>query len=117
MDSGSDSTTTERTSLDSSDNNSSASSNSSKPQCWDHGCNGREFSSRSNYRRHVRERSGSSAKCTCPMCGAVFTRTSARDTHLAKQSCNRIRRYSNGRPRPSQLAILSSLGPIFQLSP
>ncbi|KAI1120135.1 hypothetical protein F5Y10DRAFT_273373 [Nemania abortiva] len=111
------STPVERTSLDSSDANSNASNNSNKPQCWEHGCNGREFSSRSNYLRHVRERSGSSAKCTCPLCGAIFTRSSARDTHLAKQSCNRIRRYSNGRLRPSQLAILSSLEPLCQLGP
>ncbi|CAJ2505195.1 Uu.00g125890.m01.CDS01 [Anthostomella pinea] len=79
-----------------------------KPRCWDHGCNGKEFSSKSNFMRHVKERSGASTKCTCPLCGAIFTRNSARDTHLAKQSCNRIRRYSNGRPRPSRLAVLGN---------
>ncbi|KAI1292753.1 hypothetical protein F5Y03DRAFT_388183 [Xylaria venustula] len=79
-----------------------------KPRCWEHGCNGREFSSKSNLMRHVKEKSGASNKCTCPLCGAIFTRSSARDTHIAKQSCNKIRRYSNGRPRPSRLAVLEN---------
>ncbi|KAI0506927.1 hypothetical protein F5B22DRAFT_428439 [Xylaria bambusicola] len=79
-----------------------------KPRCWEHGCNGREFSSKSNLMRHMKEKSGASNKCTCPLCGAIFTRSSARDTHLAKQSCNKIRRYSNGRPRPSRLAVLEN---------
>ncbi|KAI8624318.1 hypothetical protein F5Y19DRAFT_455298 [Xylariaceae sp. FL1651] len=79
-----------------------------KPRCWEHGCNGREFSSKSNLMRHMKERSGASNKCSCPLCGAIFTRSSARDTHLAKQSCNKIRRYSNGRPRPSRLAMLEN---------
>ncbi|KAI0099727.1 hypothetical protein GGR51DRAFT_389663 [Nemania sp. FL0031] len=79
-----------------------------KPRCWEHGCNGREFSSKSNLIRHMKEKSGASNKCTCPLCGAIFTRSSARDTHLAKQSCNKIRRYSNGRPRPSRLAVLEN---------
>jgi hypothetical protein len=79
-----------------------------KPRCWDHGCNGREFSSKSNFMRHIKERSGASAKPICPLCGAVFARNSGRDRHLAKQSCNRIRRYSNGRPRPSRLALLGN---------
>jgi hypothetical protein len=80
-----------------------------KPRCWDHGCEGREFSSKSNFIRHKKEKDGEAAKVTCPLCGGIFTRTSARDTHLAKQSCHRIRRYSNGRPRPSKIALLSSL--------
>ncbi|KAI1355429.1 hypothetical protein F5Y01DRAFT_175140 [Xylaria sp. FL0043] len=79
-----------------------------KPRCWEHGCNGREFSSKSNLMRHIKEKSGASNKCTCPLCGAIFTRSSARDTHIAKQSCNKIRRYSNGRPRPSRLAVLEN---------
>ncbi|KAI1172081.1 hypothetical protein F4777DRAFT_593140 [Nemania sp. FL0916] len=36
--------------------------NTNKPRCWEHGCNGREFSSRSNYLRHMRERSGNIVK-------------------------------------------------------
>lgn len=89
-------------------NPSSEDRSSGKHRCWDHGCNGREFSSKSNFVRHVKERSGVSTKGVCPLCGAIFTRNSARDTHLAKQSCNRIRRYSNGRPRPSRLAVLGN---------
>ena len=82
-------------------------------RCWDHGCNGRLFSSKSNLMRHRKERSSSAAgnasnRAICPLCGAIFTRNSARDTHLAKQSCARIRRYSNGRMRPSRLAMLGN---------
>ncbi|KAI1368350.1 hypothetical protein F5Y08DRAFT_296463 [Xylaria arbuscula] len=93
--------------LDGSSNDISA-DRDEKPRCWEHGCNGREFSSKSNLMRHMKEKSGASNKCTCPLCGAIFTRSSARDTHLAKQSCNKIRRYSNGRPRPSRLAVLEN---------
>ncbi|KAI0393523.1 hypothetical protein F5Y17DRAFT_432281 [Xylariaceae sp. FL0594] len=46
-----------------------------KPQCWEHGCNGRQFSTFSNLLRHQREKSGQAAKATCPNCGAEFTRT------------------------------------------
>ncbi|OKL55678.1 hypothetical protein UA08_09020 [Talaromyces atroroseus] len=62
-----------------------------KPQCWDHGCNGREFSTFSNLLRHQRERSGAAAKSECPHCGAVFTRTTARNTHIAQGKCKGIR--------------------------
>jgi hypothetical protein len=89
-------------------NDDKAADRTDKPRCWDHGCNGREFSSKSNLMRHVKEKSGASNKCCCPLCGAIFTRSSARDTHLAKMSCNKIRRYSNGRPRPSRLALLEN---------
>lgn len=62
-----------------------------KPQCWDHGCNGREFSTFSNLLRHQRERSGAAAKSECPHCGAVFTRSTARNTHIAQGKCKGIR--------------------------
>lgn len=58
-----------------------------RPQCWDHGCNGREFSTFSNLLRHQRERSGVVAKAECPICGAVFTRTTARNIHVAQGKC------------------------------
>lgn len=106
-------------------------------QCWDHrSCNGREFSSRSNLLRHQKEkskrkaasassdggsatsshqsspiedgRSGDKKDPMCLLCGAVFTRNSARNTHLANQSCNRIRRYSNGRTRPSKVPLANN---------
>lgn len=100
-------------------------------RCWDHlSCNGREFSSKSNLLRHQREKnkaeevqnglaSGENSPTddnsfsnrkgpVCVLCGASFTRNSARNTHLANQSCNRIRRYSNGRTRPSKAALLNN---------
>ncbi|CCU76823.1 hypothetical protein BGHDH14_bgh02178 [Blumeria hordei DH14] len=54
-----------------------------KPQCWEHGCNGRQFSTFSNLLRHQREKSGAAQKSSCPHCGAEFTRTTARNGHLA----------------------------------
>ncbi len=80
-----------------------------KAQCWEHGCNGRVFSTWSNLKRHQKEKSGNAKKVLCPQCGGEFTRVTARDTHLAKGSCNRIRRYSNGRQRPSRVALLEML--------
>jgi uncharacterized C2H2 Zn-finger protein len=67
--------------------------------CWEHGCNGRKFTTASNLRRHRREKSRARPECRCPRCGAVFSRTTARNTHMERGSCNRIRRYSNGRIR------------------
>jgi hypothetical protein len=58
-----------------------------KPQCWEHGCNGRQFSTFSNLLRHQREKSGQAAKATCPNCGAEFTRTTARNGHLLHDKC------------------------------
>ncbi|RDK38871.1 hypothetical protein M752DRAFT_74797 [Aspergillus phoenicis ATCC 13157] len=63
-----------------------------KPQCWDHGCNGREFSTFSNLLRHQREKSGVVAKAECPICGAVFTRTTARNIHVAQGKCKGVAR-------------------------
>ncbi|KAA6413380.1 MAG: hypothetical protein FRX48_03126 [Lasallia pustulata] len=58
-----------------------------KPQCWDHGCNGRQFSTFSNLLRHQREKSGTASKSTCPRCGAEFTRTTARNGHMQHEKC------------------------------
>ncbi|CAG8892536.1 unnamed protein product [Penicillium egyptiacum] len=68
-----------------------------RPQCWDHGCNGREFSTFSNLLRHQREKSGVVAKAECPICGAVFTRTTARNIHVAQGKCK-----SSGRESPAE---------------
>ncbi|KAJ5983950.1 hypothetical protein N7481_006049 [Penicillium waksmanii] len=65
-----------------------------RPQCWDHGCNGREFSTFSNLLRHQREKSGVVAKAECPVCGAVFTRTTARNIHVAQGKCKGAGRES-----------------------
>ena len=62
-----------------------------KPQCWEHGCNGRQFSTFSNLLRHQREKSGAAAKSTCPNCGAEFTRTTARNGHMAHEKCKQRR--------------------------
>ncbi|GAE00050.1 hypothetical protein NFIA_081860 [Paecilomyces variotii No. 5] len=62
-----------------------------KPQCWDHGCNGREFSTFSNLLRHQRERAGASTKAECPYCGTVFTRTTARNVHISQGKCKAAR--------------------------
>ncbi|KPM45529.1 hypothetical protein AK830_g1009 [Neonectria ditissima] len=58
-----------------------------KPRCWEHGCNGRQFSTFSNLLRHQREKSGQASKATCPNCGAEFTRTTARNGHLLHDKC------------------------------
>lgn len=68
-----------------------------KPQCWEHGCNGREFSTFSNLLRHQREKSGTAAKSYCPKCGAEFTRTTARNGHLAHEKCSKQRRTSEAK--------------------
>ncbi len=58
-----------------------------RPQCWDHGCNGRQFSTFSNLLRHQRERTGVASKSYCPRCGAEFTRATARNGHVAHVKC------------------------------
>ncbi|EXJ95320.1 hypothetical protein A1O1_00440 [Capronia coronata CBS 617.96] len=58
-----------------------------KPQCWEHGCNGRQFSTFSNLLRHQREKSGSAIKAICPHCGTEFTRTTARNGHMSGGKC------------------------------
>jgi hypothetical protein len=63
-------------------------------RCYDHGCDGRTFSSISNYRRHQRERAGRSAVCFCPRCGAAFYRRWTRDHHVERGSCLRTPRWS-----------------------
>lgn len=58
-----------------------------KPQCWDHGCNGRQFSTFSNLLRHQREKSGTATKARCPHCGTEFTRSTARNGHVDGGKC------------------------------
>jgi len=57
------------------------------PRCWDHGCNGRQFSTFSALLRHRREKSGHSTKSVCHRCGAEFTRKTALHGHLAQDKC------------------------------
>jgi hypothetical protein len=63
-------------------------------RCYEHGCDGRTFSSISNYRRHQRERAGQSAVCFCPRCGAAFYRRWTRDHHVERGSCMRQARWN-----------------------
>ncbi|KAI5468184.1 hypothetical protein BGZ63DRAFT_333783, partial [Mariannaea sp. PMI_226] len=65
--------------------------NNTRLCCWEHGCNGRRFTTPSNLRRHKREKSRARPVCRCPRCGASFSRTTARNTHVLRGSCNRIR--------------------------
>lgn len=68
-------------------------------KCWDHGCNGREFSTCSNLARHKREKSSGRSIHACHRCGATFVRKSARNDHLSKMNCASARGYSNSRTR------------------
>ncbi len=77
-----------------------------KPQCWEHGCNGRQFSTFSNLLRHQREKSGQAAKVSCPNCGAEFTRTTARNGHLLHDKCKQ--RRNNGSSPPAAPSTSSS---------
>ncbi|KAM5470514.1 hypothetical protein MferCBS49748_002330 [Microsporum ferrugineum] len=58
-------------------------------QCWDSCCNGRQFSNKSNFIRHQRERRGESYKLRCSFCDAVFSRSSARNAHEASRRCRK----------------------------
>ncbi|KZL82898.1 hypothetical protein CI238_11990 [Colletotrichum incanum] len=65
-----------------------------KPQCWEHGCNGRQFPKNNNLLRHQREKSGQAAKATRPNCGAKFTRPTARNGHLLHNKCKQQQRQN-----------------------
>nr|A0A3G1DJG8.1 RecName: Full=C2H2-type zinc-finger transcription factor M5; AltName: Full=Squalestatin S1 biosynthesis cluster protein M5 [Phoma sp. MF5453]AMY15062.1 mfM5 protein [Phoma sp. MF5453] len=86
--------------LPESNGSSSGTATDNDNRCWDHGCNGKKFLNHSNLVRHRRENGSARPRFTCPMCGAYFSRSTARNQHLEKKSCNRVRRYSNGRERP-----------------
>ena len=58
-----------------------------KPRCFDHGCNGREFSTFSNLLRHQREKAGVGAKSYCPNCGAAFSRITTLKKHMSSGQC------------------------------
>ncbi|KAH8589457.1 hypothetical protein B0O99DRAFT_335786 [Bisporella sp. PMI_857] len=56
-------------------------------RCYDHGCDGRRFSSLGNYRRHIREKAQLAKTFQCPTCGKVFTRSTARNLHQEMNKC------------------------------
>jgi len=68
-------------------------------RCWEHGCNGRAFSTHSNYLRHLREKSGQSTKSTCPRCGQTFTRKTAMNGHMLHEKCKRRSEHSSSSDR------------------
>jgi len=68
--------------------------------CYDHGCNGRPFSSISNLRRHQRERAGRTPLSFCCWCGAGFYRRWTRDHHVMRMYCLRS-------PRQNELVTTS----------
>jgi hypothetical protein len=55
-------------------------------RCFEHGCNGRRFSNKDNYRRHFRERNVVN-RADCCFCGITFSRKSNRDAHIASGRC------------------------------
>jgi hypothetical protein len=57
-----------------------------RPRCYEHGCDGRTFSCWENYRRHIREKTRSSA-VMCTICGLSFSRKSNRDKHILDGRC------------------------------
>ena len=91
-----------------------------KAQCFDHGCNGRTFSTFSNLLRHQREKSGSSSKAVCHRCGAIFTRKTALNGHLAHDKCklreaDEISRDKNKAPKSDdghRALNLSKISPL-----
>ncbi|KAF2722287.1 hypothetical protein K431DRAFT_266617 [Polychaeton citri CBS 116435] len=66
------------------------------PRCYQHGCDGRSFTSLSNYRRHCREKASAKPKPTCERCGQRFTRMTARDIHFSQMRCKRSCLDENG---------------------
>ena len=88
-----------------------------KPQCWDHGCNGRQYSTLRNLLRHQRDKSARSTEVVCHRCGAEFTRKTARDGHLAYDKCKQKSPERDGRPksRPHQTPQLD-LGGVSSIN-
>lgn len=60
--------------------------------CYEHGCDGRKFSSKSNLTRHQRERAGRTPLSSCCWCGATFYRRWTRNHHVLRMSCLRVSR-------------------------
>ncbi|KAK1974991.1 hypothetical protein LZ30DRAFT_568417, partial [Colletotrichum cereale] len=58
-------------------------------RCFDHGCDGRRFSSIGNLVRHQKEQSRglSVQRHECPYCDQTFTRSTARNVHVTRGRC------------------------------
>jgi hypothetical protein len=59
-------------------------------RCFEHGCNGRRFSNKDNYRGHFRERSVVK-RADCYFCDVTFSRKSNRDAHIASGRCQVVK--------------------------
>lgn len=66
-----------------------------KPQCWEHGCNGRQFSTFSNLLRHQREKSGQ-VEASCPDCAAEGFPTRAWKGDSLRKKCKHKRQPFTG---------------------
>lgn len=78
-------------------------------QCWDHGCNGKRFSTLSNLFRHQREKKGLGANAVCTSCGTRFTRTTALNAHIKKRVCLQFSGGSKvGQRNKSEKALTSN---------
>nr|POE72339.1 hypothetical protein CFP56_12213 [Quercus suber] len=62
--------------------------------CFEHGCNGRRFSSVENYRRHMREKNVQRF-LRCAFCNTSFTRNSNLMQHLRQGKCQEARQICN----------------------
>ncbi|KAF2972358.1 hypothetical protein GQX73_g1352 [Xylaria multiplex] len=62
-----------------------------KPQCWEHGCNGRGFPTLSSLLLHQREMDRQAHNLSCPKCGAEFTEVTGRDYYLLHECPEMIR--------------------------
>lgn len=65
-------------------------------RCWQHGCGGRRFSSRTNYRRHIKEKANELPKHICGLCGMTFTRKTAKAEHQNLRRCRTVELDANG---------------------
>ena len=58
-------------------------------RCWDHGCNGRTFSTSGNLRRHLKEQRDRSKNWVCYYCGRGFSRSTACRSHIKRATCQK----------------------------
>ncbi|SPJ70621.1 uncharacterized protein FTOL_00349 [Fusarium torulosum] len=72
-------------------------------RCFDHGCDGRRFSSIGNLVRHQKEQSRglSARRYKCPYCDQTFTRSTARNVHLSRGRCGGVNTIHNDNNNPN----------------
>jgi hypothetical protein len=86
--------------------------------CWDHGCQGRVFTTYSNLRRRCRKRSETPEKTTCEGCGRQFSRPAAKTRHQDRGRCKRSATtghyapvlLSRGRAPPALCMLFDGIG-------